>query len=93
MQTQNVTCATPAPTPVLVSVGRFKFVGDRDNGIQCIYCATGKRAGEFVVAHIHNRIFKRNRPEGWRDQDRDRLSYVQTHAGYIALINGLTGPV
>ncbi len=94
METQNVNCPTPPlPAPIDMHQGRYHFVGDQEHGIQCVFRRTGKRApAAFVVARIQGRVFKRLRPEGWREQDSDRLSLVQSRAGLIALTSGLIGP-
>jgi len=73
--------------------GRYQFIGNQEVGIHCVFTRKGKRAaGEYVVGCIQGRVFKRLSPEGWREQDSDRLSLVQTRAGFYAFLLGLNGP-
>lgn len=75
--------------------GKYTFVGDQETGIECRFTRKGKTPQTFVIGRITQRQFKRVAPKGWAGIEGagSQISFVQTLAGYKALVIGLTGPV
>jgi len=95
MEPQNVDCPTQNKPAIDIVKGRYRYLGSQEEGIQCIFIRRGRWGegeGDHVVGRIQGRVFKRMRPDGWVEQGGDRLSLVQTRAGYFALLRGLIGP-